>query len=180
MVTVTSKGSGDDPANPVLKSFHMFDFIGGRYSVTSAVGGVPLALYLGYDRFEEFLKGAEEMDIHAQTAAEAENLPLMAALVSVWNNNFLGYPAQGLIPYASALSKLPAHIQQLSMESNGKSVTETGKSLGISCGTIVRGTRHQSPSIPFSTGPPGPAVSHRFYPEFVGRVLTATAGNQKA
>ena len=151
VVTVTSKGSpGDDPANPVLKSFHMFDFIGGRYSVTSAVGGVPLALYLGYDRFEEFLKGAEEMDIHAQTAAEAENLPLMAALVSVWNNNFLGYPAQGLIPYASALSKLPAHIQQLSMESNGKSVTETGKSLDISCGPIV-------------FGEPGTNAQHSFF-----------------
>ena len=99
MVTVTSKGSpGDDPNNPVLRTFHMFDYIGGRYSVTSAVGGVPLSLYLGYDRFEEFLKGAEEMDNHAAATPARDNLPLLAALISVWNSNFLGYPAQGLIP----------------------------------------------------------------------------------
>ncbi|MEZ4551795.1 MAG: hypothetical protein R2874_15350 [Desulfobacterales bacterium] len=111
---------------------------------------------------------------------ETENLPLMAALVSVWNNNFLGYPAQGLIPMLQPCPNCRPTFSSSPLESNGKSVTETGKSLGISCGTIVRGTRHQSPSIPFSTGPPGPAVSHRFYPEFVGRVLTATAENQKA
>ena len=151
IVTVTSKGSpGDDPANPVLKSFHMFDFIGGRYSVTSAVGGVPLALYLGYDRFEEFLKGAEQMDIHANTAPEEENIPLIAAMISVWNNNFLGYPAQGLIPYSSALSKLPAHIQQLSMESNGKSVTRDGEFLDTSSGSII-------------FGEPGTNAQHSFF-----------------
>lgn len=151
IVTVTSKGSpGDDPANPVLKSFHMFDFIGGRYSVTSAVGGVPLSLFLGYDRFEEFLKGAEEMDIHAATAPEEGNLPLTAALISVWNNNFLGYPAQGLIPYSSALCKLPAHIQQLSMESNGKSVTANGEILDLDCGSII-------------FGEPGTNAQHSFF-----------------
>ncbi len=158
IVTVTSKGSpGDDPANPVLKSFHMFDFIGGRYSVTSAVGGVPLSLYLGYDRFEEFLKGAEEIDIHANTAPEEKNIPLIAALISVWNNNFLGYPAQGLIPYSSPLSKLSAHIQQLSMESNGKAGESNGKSVsghdeGVDfyCGSII-------------FGEPGTNAQHSFF-----------------
>lgn len=151
VVTVTSKGSpGDDPKNPVLKTFHMFDFIGGRYSVTSAVGGVPLSLYLGYERFEEFLKGAEEMDLHARTAPEEANLPLTAALVSVWNTNFLGYPALGLIPYSSALSKLPAHVQQLSMESNGKSVTADGKPVGVDCGPII-------------FGEPGTNAQHSFF-----------------
>lgn len=174
VVTVTSKGSpGDDPKNPVLKTFHMFDFIGGRYSVTSAVGGVPLSLYLGYERFEEFLKGAEEMDIHARTAPEESNIPLMAALISVWNNNFLGYPAQGLIPYASALAKLPAHIQQLSMESNGKSVTCDGKSVEIDCGTII-------------FGEPGTNAQHSFFQlahqgrpfpiEFIGVIQPAYDG----
>ncbi|PIP42082.1 MAG: glucose-6-phosphate isomerase [Desulfobacterales bacterium CG23_combo_of_CG06-09_8_20_14_all_51_8] len=151
VVTVTSQGSpGDDPKNPVLKTFYMFDYIGGRYSVTSAVGGVPLSLYLGYDRFAEFLKGAEEMDIHARTAPEETNIPLMAALISVWNNNFLGYPALGLIPYASALAKLSAHVQQLSMESNGKSVTCDGKPVKIDCGTII-------------FGEPGTNAQHSFF-----------------
>jgi len=150
-VTVTSKGSpGDDPANPVLSSFHMFDFIGGRYSVTSAVGGVPLSLYLGYERFERFLKGAEEMDLHARHATERKNIPLMAALISVWNNNFLGYPAQAVIPYASPLSKLAAHIQQLSMESNGKSVTKDGKALDEPTGGII-------------FGEPGTNAQHSFF-----------------
>jgi glucose-6-phosphate isomerase len=150
-VTVTSKGSpGDDPANPVLSSFHMFDFIGGRYSVTSAVGGVPLSLYLGYERFERFLKGAEEMDLHARHATEKENIPLVAALISVWNNNFLDYPAQAIIPYASPLSKLAAHIQQLSMESNGKSVTKNGNLLDEPTGGII-------------FGEPGTNAQHSFF-----------------
>ena len=150
-VTVTSKGSpGDDSANPVLSSFHMFDFIGGRYSVTSAVGGVPLSLYLGYERFERFLKGAEEMDLHASHSTESKNIPLMAALISVWNNNFLGYPAQAIIPYASPLSKLAAHIQQLSMESNGKSVTKDGNPLDEPTGGII-------------FGEPGTNAQHSFF-----------------
>jgi len=139
-LTVTSKGSpGDDPENPVLASFHMFDFIGGRFSVTSAVGGVPLSLYLGYERYERFLKGAEAMDLHSQNAPDRENIPLVAALISIWNNHFLGYPAQAVIPYASPLSKLAPHIQQLSMESNGKSVTKDGHRLDDATGTIVFG-----------------------------------------
>ncbi len=150
-VTVTSKGSpGDDPSNPVLSSFHMFDFIGGRYSVTSAVGGVPLSLYLGYDRFERFLKGAEEMDLHSTDAPERENIPLVAALISVWNNNFLKYPAQAIIPYASPLSKLAAHIQQLNMESNGKSVTKDGFRLDEPSGGII-------------FGEPGTNAQHSFF-----------------
>jgi len=150
-VTVTSKGSpGDNPANPVLSSFHMFDFIGGRYSVSSAVGGVPLSLYLGYERFERFLKGAEEMDLHALNATERKNIPLVAALISVWNNNFLGYPAQAIIPYASPLSKLAAHIQQLSMESNGKSVTKDGNPL-------------DEPTEGIIFGEPGTNAQHSFF-----------------
>ncbi len=151
VVTVTAKGSpGDDPANPVLACFHMYDFIGGRYSVTSAVGGVPLSLFLGYDCFERFLKGAEEMDLHALHAPVSENLPLNAALISVWNNNFLGYPAQGIIPYADPLSKLAPHVQQLYMESNGKSVTTEGEPVGESTGIIV-------------FGEPGTNAQHSFF-----------------
>ena len=150
-ITVTSKGSpGDDPSNPVLGSFNMFDFIGGRYSVTSAVGGVPLSLYLGYDKFERFLKGAGEMDTHAATAPLKENIPLIAALISIWNNNFLGYGAQGIIPYASPLCKLAPHIQQLNMESNGKSVTTEGETLKETTGMII-------------FGEPGTNAQHSFF-----------------
>lgn len=161
MVTVTAKGSpGDDPERPVLKSFHMFDFIGGRYSVTSAVGGVPLSLYLGYDAFEELLEGAFEMDTHARTAPVQKNLPLMAALISVWNTTYLGYGQQAIIPYASPLSKLAPHVQQLNMESNGKSVDTQGRFLPTPAGTVIFGEpgtnaqhsffqlAHQGPAFP--------------------------------
>ena len=151
LATVTSKGSpGDDPVNPVLSSFHMFDFIGGRYSVSSAVGGVPLSLYLGYDKFKRFLKGAEEMDIHAKDSPCEKNIPLIAALISIWNNNFLGYQTQAIIPYASPLQKLAPHIQQLNMESNGKSVTQEGHPLDEPAGPII-------------FGEPGTNAQHSFF-----------------
>ncbi len=151
-VTVTAEGSpGDRPGGgDVLAAFHMFDFIGGRYSVTSAVGGVPLSLYLGYERFEAFLQGAQRMDRHAAESPASENIPLIAALISIWNNNFLGYPAQGIIPYADPLSKLAPHIQQLNMESNGKSATAEGTPLETATGPIV-------------FGEPGTNAQHSFF-----------------
>jgi glucose-6-phosphate isomerase len=151
LVTVTAKGSpGDDPAAANLQSFHMFDFIGGRYSVTSAVGGVPLSLLLGFERFDRFLKGAAEMDAHTLTAPAHQNLPLLAALISVWNASFLGYAHQGIIPYAQPLAKLAPHIQQLNMESNGKSVTAAGTPLKTPAGIIV-------------FGEPGTNAQHSFF-----------------
>ncbi len=151
MVTVTAKGSpGDNPQKPVLHAFHMFDFIGGRYSVTSAVGGVPLSLYLGYDRFESFLKGAQEMDTHACKAPVEDNLPLLAALISVWNTTYMGYQQQAIIPYASPLAKLAPHVQQLNMESNGKSVDIQGQVLPEPAGTIL-------------FGEPGTNAQHSFF-----------------
>jgi glucose-6-phosphate isomerase len=150
-VTVTSQGSpGDDPAAPKLASFHMFDYIGGRYSVTSAVGGVPLSLFLGYERFEAFLKGAEEMDRHAANSPEEKNLPLIAALINVWNYYHLGYNVQGIIPYAAPLSKLAPHVQQLYMESNGKRVTIRGEVLDEPAGFVV-------------FGEPGTNAQHSFF-----------------
>jgi glucose-6-phosphate isomerase len=151
LATVTSKGSpGDQGESQGLAAFHMFDFIGGRYSVTSAVGGVPLSLYLGYERFERFLKGAEEMDRHTLTAMPEQNLPLIAALLSVWNTSFLGYPQSAIIPYASPLCKLAAHVQQLNMESNGKSVDSAGRWLDQPAGTVV-------------FGEPGTNAQHSFF-----------------
>ena len=151
IVTVTSQGSpGDLDDGQSLAAFHMFDFIGGRYSVTSAVGAVPLSLYLGYDRFARFLEGAEAMDRHALTAAPQDNLPLIAALIGVWNTSFLNYPQSAIIPYASPLAKLAAHVQQLNMESNGKSVDAAGRPLEQPAGTII-------------FGEPGTNAQHSFF-----------------
>jgi glucose-6-phosphate isomerase len=151
LATVTSQGSpGDQGPDQGLAAFHMFDFIGGRYSVTSAVGGVPLSLYLGYERFERFLKGAEEMDRHALEAAPEKNLPLLAALLSVWNTSFLGYSQTAIIPYASPLGKLAPHVQQLNMESNGKSVDAAGRFLDEPSGTVI-------------FGEPGTNAQHSFF-----------------
>jgi glucose-6-phosphate isomerase len=90
------------------------------------------------------------MDIHAQNTPMEKNIPLIAALISIWNNNFLRYPAHAIIPYASPLSKLAVHIQQLSMESNGKSVTQSGEPLDESSGTMI-------------FGEPGTNAQHSFF-----------------
>lgn len=151
VLTVTAKGSpGDNPANPVLQAFHMFDFVGGRYSVASAVGGVPLSLELGYDKFTRFLKGAHEMDRHAMTASPEQNLPLTAAMLSVWNNNFLGYGVKGIIPYVQPFSRLAPHVQQLNMESNGKNVDVLGNLVNHRTGPII-------------FGEPGTNAQHSFF-----------------
>ena len=174
LVTVTAQGSpGDDPSNPVLAAFHMFDFIGGRFSVTSAVGGVPLSLAFGFDNFERFLKGSHAMDTHALTAPESQNIPLVAALISIWNTLFLNYPAQAIIPYSSALSRLPAHVQQLYMESIGKQTSSDGQFLTRPAGSII-------------FGEPGTNAQHSFFQlahqgpafpiEFIGVVNPAYKG----
>lgn len=151
LVTVTSKGSpGDNASNQVLACFHMFDYIGGRYSVSSAVGGVPLSLAFGHDIFIRFLKGCHEMDLHALNTTEEKNIPLISALISIWNSNFLKYSAQAIIPYCSALSRLAPHIQQLYMESLGKSTTFTGEHAEYKTGVIV-------------FGEPGTNAQHSFF-----------------
>jgi glucose-6-phosphate isomerase len=151
IVAVTAKGSpGDTAETPFLNVFHMFDVIGGRFSVTSAVGGLPLSLYLGYDRFEEFLRGAEAMDLHAANSDIAGNMPLLAALFTVWNKAFLGYSAMAIVPYVTPLEKLAAHIQQLHMESIGKSVTTSGEMLTPPAGSVI-------------FGEPGTNAQHSFF-----------------
>ncbi len=151
LVTVTAKDSpGDDTSNSNLGSFHMFDFIGGRYSVTSAVGGLPLSLAFGFDNFHRFLKGCHTMDLHAINAPEEKNIPLITALISIWNSNFLDYPALAIIPYCTALSNLCPHVQQLYMESLGKGVTLDGEI-----------TDHRTGSIIF--GEPGTNAQHSFF-----------------
>ncbi len=139
IISVTGKGSPMDDPSQYLASFYIWDFIGGRYSVTSMVGGVILAFALGMDRFLDFLRGASAMDKIALKSDTKTNLPLLSALLSVWNRNFLGYSTAAVIPYSQALHRFPAHLQQLNMESNGKRIDRFGKNVDFDTGPIIWG-----------------------------------------
>ena len=130
--------------------FGFWDWVGGRYSVCSSVGVVPLALQYGPRIVEDFLTGAREMDEHFFTAPLPSNLPVLLALVSVWNHSFLGYTTRAILPYSQALLRFPAHIQQVSMESNGKRVGLDGSTLEFEAGEII-------------FGEPGTNGQHSFY-----------------
>ncbi|KIZ06944.1 glucose-6-phosphate isomerase [Monoraphidium neglectum] len=140
------KEFGIDPEN----AFGFWDWVGGRYSVCSAVGMLPLTLQYGWDIMGQFLNGANAMDDHFLNAPLESNLPVMMGLTSVWNISFLGYPARAILPYCQALSKLAPHIQQVSMESNGKGVDIDGKPLPFEAGEI-------------DFGEPGTNGQHSFY-----------------
>ncbi|HTF98309.1 MAG TPA: glucose-6-phosphate isomerase [Cellvibrio sp.] len=129
--------------------FDMWDWVGGRFSLWSAIG-LPIVLFLGYDLFDELLQGAYEMDQHFQTAPLAENAPVMLALVGIWNRNFLNYPAQALLPYDQCLHRFPAYMQQAEMESNGKSVNWAGEQITYA-------------SVPLVWGEVGINGQHAFY-----------------
>ena len=116
------------------------DWVGGRYSVWSPVG-LPLALAIGRQGFLEFLAGARAMDTHFRTSALAENLPVLMALTGVWNYNFLGVTNQAILPYAERLRLLPDFLQQLIMESNGKSVHQDGSEVAVHTMPVVWGGR---------------------------------------
>ena len=128
----------DDPAR-YLASFYMWDYVGGRYSVTSMVGGAIIAFLVGIDHFMEFLKGAHAMDHHALTPDPKNNLPLLSALLGIWNRDFLCYPTVAIIPYSYALRRFPAHLQQLDMESNGKRIDKEGRAVDFETGPIIWG-----------------------------------------
>lgn len=136
IVTVSNNPKAEENT---LKSFPMLESVGGRYSVTSVVGGLPLSIGLGFDIYSEFLKGASSMDDHAENANEYENLPLVSALISHWNNQYLDYNTVGVIPYSAKLKEIIPHLMQLSMESNGKSVDTEGNKLTARSGTILFG-----------------------------------------
>jgi glucose-6-phosphate isomerase len=119
--------------------FPMWDWVGGRYSVWSAIG-LPLALAIGFDNYRDFLQGAFEMDEHFTHAPLEKNLPVILALLGIWYRNFYGAQSQVLLPYYHYLRGLPAYIQQLDMESNGKSVSVDNKSLPYDTGPIIWGS----------------------------------------
>lgn len=118
--------------------FTMWDWVGGRFSLWSAIG-LPIALYLGYDKFEAILEGAYEIDEHFKHASFEQNIPLIMALLSVWNTSFLGYQSQAILPYDQALHMLPAYLQQGEMESNGKHVTFAGQAVPYTTVPLIWG-----------------------------------------
>jgi glucose-6-phosphate isomerase len=141
--------------------FGFWDWVGGRYSVCSAVGVLPLALQYGMPTVRRFLAGAHSMDKHFLEAPLRGNLPVIMGLLGVWNSTFLGYSSRAILPYAQALVRFAAHIQQVDMESNGKRVSAEGEVLPFECGEI-------------NFGEPGTNGQHSFY-QLVhqGRVVPA-------
>ncbi|CAL4936235.1 unnamed protein product [Urochloa decumbens] len=140
------KEFGIDPNN----AFAFWDWVGGRYSVCSAVGVLPLSLQYGFPIVQKFLEGASSIDNHFYSSSFEKNIPVLLGLLSVWNVSFLGYPARAILPYSQALEKLAPHIQQLSMESNGKGVSIDGVQLSFETGEI-------------DFGEPGTNGQHSFY-----------------
>ena len=126
---------GIDTAN----MFEFWDWVGGRYSVDSAIG-LSLMLATGPERFRELLAGMHEMDEHFRTTPFERNVPVLLGLIGVWYGNFFGADTHAVLPYSNYLAKLPAYLQQLDMESNGKSVTREGAPVDVQTGPVVWGT----------------------------------------
>ena len=150
MVAVTSETSPLANNPSYLASFYIDDFIGGRYSSSSAVGGAVLSLAFGPETFEAFLKGAHEQDKNAREKNIRKNTALLDALIGVYERNVQGYPVSAILPYSQALSRFPAHLQQADMESNGKSVNRRGEKVGYATGPVI-------------FGEPGTNGQHSFY-----------------
>lgn len=141
-ILVTGKGSPMDDPRRFLETFYMWDYIGGRFSVSSMVGAVPLTFIFGMGVWEEFLKGLYDMDEHALMEKDPmKNLPLWGALLGIWNRNFLHLETLAIIPYSQAMNFWSAHLQQLFMESNGKSVAqEDGSFVSQETAPVIWGT----------------------------------------
>lgn len=136
---------GIDTAN----MFAFWDWVGGRYSLTSAIG-LSILLAVGSDNFDELLRGFYDMDEHFRTAPLEQNMPVLLALIGIWNTNFLGAESEAILPYDQYLHRFPAYFQQGNMESNGKSVTKGGERVDYATGPIL-------------WGEPGTNGQHAFY-----------------
>lgn len=150
MIAVTSETSPLAKSSDYLAAFFMDDYIGGRYSSTSAVGGAVLSLAFGPEVFDRFLNGAAEEDKLSKSQEIKKNPALLDALIGVYERNILGYPSTAVLPYSQALSRFPAHLQQLDMESNGKSVNRFGEPISYKTGPVI-------------FGEPGTNGQHSFY-----------------
>ena len=134
---------------PAERVFGFEDWVGGRYSMWGPIG-LPVMLAIGPEAFCAFLRGGQAMDLHFQAADWHENMPVLLALTGLWHHQVCGYPTRAVLPYDQRLSRLPAYLQQLEMESNGKGVTMQGAAL-------------QGPSGPVVWGEPGTNGQHAFY-----------------
>ena len=150
MIAVTSETSPLAKSDDYLAAFFMDDYIGGRFSSTSAVGGAVLSLAFGPEVFAQFLEGAAEEDKLSMNKDLLQNPEMLDALIGVYERNVLGYPATAVLPYSQALSRFPAHLQQLDMESNGKSVNRFGEPVDYVTGPMI-------------FGEPGTNGQHSFY-----------------
>ena len=150
MIAVTSETSPLAKSSDYLAAFFMDDYIGGRYSATSSVGGAVLSLAFGPDVFAQFLDGAATADAVAKNKDLLSNPAMLDAMIGVYERNVLGYPNTAVLPYSQALSRFPAHLQQLDMESNGKSVNRFGEPVDYATGPIL-------------FGEPGTNGQHSFY-----------------
>ena len=150
MIAVTSETSPLAHNPDYMAAFYMDDYIGGRYSSTSGVGGAVLSLAFGPKVFADFLAGAAEEDKLSLNKDLTKNPAMLDALIGVYERNVQGYPATAILPYSQALSRFPAHLQQLDMESNGKSVNREGAPLNYLTGPVI-------------FGEPGTNGQHSFY-----------------
>ena len=150
MIAVTSETSPLAKSDDYLAAFFMDDYIGGRFSSTSGVGGAVLSLAFGPEVFAQFLDGAAEEDRLAQNRDVLANPAMLDALIGVYERNVLGYQNTAVLPYSQALSRFPAHLQQMDMESNGKSVNRFGEPVNYSTGPVI-------------FGEPGTNGQHSFY-----------------
>ncbi len=139
MIAITGQGSPMDDPSKYYRSFYIWDYVGGRYSSTSMVGAVTLSFGIGSYYFKELLRGASMMDKMALETDVSKNLPLLSALIGIWNRNFLNLPTLAIIPYSQGLIRFPAHLQQLDMESNGKSINRKGQFIDYPTGPIIFG-----------------------------------------
>ena len=150
MVAVTSQTSPLAKSSDYLAAFFMDDYIGGRYSSTSCVGGVVLSLAFGPAVFARFLDGAHAADVTAKETDLLKNPAMLDAMIGLYERNILGYPVTAVLPYSQALSRFPAHLQQLDMESNGKHVNRFGEPVPYVTGPVI-------------FGEPGTNGQHSFY-----------------
>ena len=151
MIAVTSETSPLAKSDDYLAAFFMDDYIGGRFSSTSAVGGAVLSLAFGPEVFAQFLAGAAKVDEVSKNEDLLKNPAMLDAMIGVYERNVLGYPATAVLPYSQALNRFPAHLQQLDMESNGKSVNRFGEAEDYTAGPVF-------------FGEPGTQVQHSFCP----------------
>ncbi|MDT8371349.1 MAG: glucose-6-phosphate isomerase [Gammaproteobacteria bacterium] len=119
--------------------FEIWDWVGGRYSLWSAIG-LPIALYVGFDNFAQLLDGGHEMDNHFRTQPLEQNMPVIMGLLGVWYINFFGAQTHAIVPYDHSLTRFPSHMQQLDMESNGKVTNREGQRLSYKTGPVIWGT----------------------------------------